>query len=126
MFGNDSACDWIYELEDEGAEHIERTLDRVIDERGYLEGPEGDCGLAAAETVARILGRPGQADAYTESLDAWIAANRPAADDALVAKARAAVERVAGADSELVELWSGQPEWLASVDGLRQRLGASA
>ncbi|MCA9579018.1 MAG: DUF4259 domain-containing protein, partial [Myxococcales bacterium] len=42
----------------------------------------------------------------------------------LVAKALAAIDRVMGDESELVELWEGDPEFTAEVTKLRARLGA--
>jgi hypothetical protein len=128
IFDNDDACDFAAEVVDGGGvERIASALDRVIDSGdGYLEAPEASEGLAAAELVARMNGRPGKRDAYTEKIDAWVFGAKVRPTDELMNKARRVVIRVRAKPSELLELWSegGDPsEFLAELDGLAERLG---
>ncbi|MEM7201337.1 MAG: DUF4259 domain-containing protein [Planctomycetota bacterium] len=130
VFENDTAGDWVYELEERGADQIAATLAAVKSVGdGYLDADSACEGLAAAETVARLLGRPGQRDSYTESLDAWIASNSMTPSTDMITAAIAAVDRVLGQHSELAELWGDSADagtWRASVAGLRRRLTPEA
>jgi len=126
-FENDSACDWSYDLEDfDDLELVEQVIAAVLD-----LGPD-DVGadvatqaLAACDVVARLKGRFGVRDAYTESVDAWVARHRLAPSPKLVARAPAVVDRVVARPSELLELWEEGGEGAAlleSVAGLRKRI----
>ncbi len=79
-FGNDSANDWAYDLEDQsdlslvvGA--IQAVLDNGDD---YLDSDLAVEAVAAAEVLAKMLGRGTQSDAYTEKVPLlnfeWVAA----------------------------------------------------
>ena len=90
----------------------------------YLESPDAEDALVAAEIVAASLGKPNKD--LPADLAAWI--QRQPSDQlrALAPQALAAVARVRSPDgSELYELWAdqGTDEWLAQVDDLASRLG---
>ena len=128
-FGNDTATDWAYELEDcPDLSHIERALDRVLqcgDE--YLEATEAEEAVAAVEVIAQLLGRPTQTDAYTEKVKEWAGQTSAKPNEALKGKARQVLTRVAGDNSELQELWSESDDaesWLTSLQRLRDALEA--
>lgn len=129
IFDNDTACDWAHGLKDV-RDHglIERTLDAVLDAGDdYLEAPEAEEALAAAETLARLRGRGGVRNAYTEAVDAWVAAHPGPPSPALLDKAQRAVARVLGVDSELRELWEDSDDadaWRQAVEDLLARLRA--
>lgn len=129
IFDNDTACDWACGLKDaHDRALIERTLDAVLDVGDdYLEAPEAEEALAAAETLARLLGRGGVRNAYTEAVDAWVAAHPGRPSPELLDKARRAVARILGADSELRELWEDSDDadaWRQAVEDLQARLRA--
>lgn len=129
IFDNDTACDWACGLKDaHDRALIERTLDAVLDVGDdYLEAPEAEEALAAAETLARLLGRGGVRNAYTEAVDAWVAAHPGRPSPELLGKARRAVARILGADSELRELWEDSDDadaWRQAVEDLQARLRA--
>lgn len=129
IFDNDTACDWACGLKDaHDRALIERTLDAVLDVGDdYLEAPEAEEALAAAETLARLLGRGSVRNAYTEAVDAWVAAYPGRPSPELLDKARRAVARVLGADSELRELWEDSDDadaWRQAVEDLQARLRA--
>lgn len=73
-FENDNAVDWTYGLEGKSdLSFIETTLDKVLNwGASYLEAPDAEEAIAAAEAVARLLGRFGVRDAYTTSIDNWV------------------------------------------------------
>jgi len=74
-FGNDTACDWSYGLEKvNDLRYVETTLDKVL---AYGAGEmvpadAAECAVAAAEVIARLKGRWGEEDSYTETTDAWV------------------------------------------------------
>ena len=128
-FENDSALDWLNDLESEGVDALRDLLARVTDtdEEDYLDVDDGASAIAAAEIVAAARGRG--RDRLTKPVLAWLDAN---ADDLveqdLILAARA-VERVVAGNSELRELWEdGGPDspWHADVRTLLTRLGSTA
>jgi hypothetical protein len=126
-FGNDTACDWKYDVEkSNGFQLIEKTLQKVLSiGDGYLDSSEADEAIAAADTVARLRGHFGVRNAYTESLDKWVAQQNLQIPQGLVDSAIQVVERVTTEPSELLELWqeSGEfDEWKAEMDELKERL----
>lgn len=126
-FGNDDACDWGGDLRShEDLSFLEETLDRVVEVGGeYLEAPESSEAIAAAEVIARLQGRFGTRDAYTKSVDEWVAAHRMAVPPELAQKARAALDRVLTRPSELLELWEESDDfqaWMDTVVELKSRI----
>ena len=123
-FGNDTANDWAYSLEecsDLGC--IEEALQRVLDAGDeYLEAPDAEEAIGAAEVVAWLLGRRGELNAYTEKIAVWVEAHPIRPPQKLVDSAVAVLDRIQGSDSELAELWEGQAEWVAAIGDLRKRL----
>lgn len=128
-FGNDSANDWAYDLEDQTdfslvAQAIQKVLDNGND---YLDSDVAVEAVAAAEVLAKALGRGTQADAYTEKVDTWLKslAVKPFPD--LLSKAQAALTRIMGPDSELRELWEESDDfqsWQSSIKALQSAFGA--
>jgi hypothetical protein len=122
-FDNDDAMDWVGELEGaDGTQLITDALDVVLQAEDYLESPDAAIGLAAAEVVAALLGRP-TANLPPE-VASWVAGKKPPRA-ALVRKAQRAVQRVLE-NSELKELWAESEDadrWAQEVNGLLQRLG---
>lgn len=128
-FDNDIAGDWAWELETQpDTGFVSATLARVHDAGSdYLEADTACEGLAAAEVVARLRGNWGARNAYTESVDNWVASHPRQPSPELVAQAVAAIDRVLAEPSELLELWSDSDEfarWRAAVLDLRQRVAA--
>lgn len=127
-FENDTALDWVWELEaadDLGP--VEAALADVLvaADEGDLDADVGSIGLAAAEVVAALGGRP--LDGLPEEVAAWVQAHpfEPVAD--LVRDGLAAVARIRDDEaSELRELWAEEEELLAEwhvvVDDLVARL----
>jgi hypothetical protein len=124
-FGNDIAVDWTYGLTDGGTAYIEAALDAVAT-RGSeeVDATLGVEAVAAAEVVARLGGKPGTKDSYSETADGWVKAHGRRPSPALVRKAIAALDRVTQPPSELLVLWqdSDETEWTDAINDLRNRL----
>lgn len=126
-FDNDTAADWALGLDAGGIAYIEDALEQalVVNPDASLGAEEGECALAAAEVVARWRGKAGTTSAYSAPADAWVEAQTESPSADLVARARAAVERIAGEHSELAELWGESGEdgaWHDELIQLRERL----
>jgi uncharacterized protein DUF4259 len=132
IFDNDDAWDWVHSFERaKSLAFVEGTLDTVIAAgSNYLEAPEACQALAAADVVARALGRPGQHAYELAAIDEWIERTRPAATQHLARKAVLAIERILAERSELRDLWEeggasdDSREWRAIVADLKARLAA--
>ncbi|RBP08551.1 uncharacterized protein DUF4259 [Roseiarcus fermentans] len=126
IFDNDTAADFAGAVaESGGVPALEAALDRALAAGDvYLEAPQAEEALAAAEIVARTSQPSAGPDPYTASVDAWIAANHPQVGAALRDKARRAIARVLTEPSELLEVWmeSGQYEaWAHAVRDVSSR-----
>jgi hypothetical protein len=125
-FENDTACDWSASLEGSDDFDVIEQAFAAVEEVGdeYLDADVACEGLAACDAVARLLGRFGQRDAYTESLDQWIRAHPLQPSPALVQRALSTLARIVGENSELADLWDESPDgaWRAKVEELRNRL----
>ncbi len=119
-FENDDALDWLDELESGGAEVIRKALAKAGDR--YVEAPDGAIALAAAEITSASQGNP--LGDLPENVSDWVTAHGAEVTAEDVEMALEAVERVAGEQSELAELWddADEPEWRESLDDLAERL----
>lgn len=127
-FGNDTACDWAYDLEEvDDLSLVSRAFEAVLKEDDeYLDSDIACEGLAACEVIARLKGNWGLRDPYTETIDRWVEAHRIRPPDNLVQTAIAVIDRILAPPSELLELWeeADATEWRAAVDDLRIRVQA--
>ncbi|TMR34872.1 DUF4259 domain-containing protein [Actinomadura geliboluensis] len=124
-FGNDTAADFAGDLDDlaldERPAAVREALEAVLHEADYLDRSEGDTAVAAAALVAAQC--PGGPPA-----DPIYGPERPVPDlpDDLRTLALAALDRVAGPNSESQDLWAeagdGLQEWHAELDKLRNAL----
>lgn len=122
-FANDDAMDWIAELEREGLPAAGGALQAVIELASeYLESPVCAQGLAAAEVVAALHGKP--AKDLPEEIVAWVNRYPGAPGNELTAIARQAVAAI-GERSELRDLWDESSDaqiWRDSIADLQNRL----
>jgi hypothetical protein len=126
VFDNDGAMDWVDELEEsEGLEAIKSAFETVLEiYDDYLEVDEASSGLAAAETVAALLGKP--APNLPDEVADWVKGRAKPAKT-LVTTAGRVVARVLQ-QSELRELWEETDafdEWRKGIEDLKRRLGAT-
>jgi hypothetical protein len=123
VFENDSALDWVGEL-DGGhagsvAEHVRRTFAEAVG-MDYVDVDQGSWVLAAAAVVASQL--PSAPVELPESL----AAVTLPVDDDLRGLAVRAVDRVLlPATSELAALWAGDTTFTSTADELRRTLSVN-
>ena len=127
IFDNDAAGAFALAVaEGGGVPALEKAFDRVLAAGDvYLEAPEAEEALAAAEIVARSKDPAVAPPGLTAAVDAWIAANHPQVGAALRDKAKRAIARVLTEPSELLEVWmeSGQYEaWAHAVRDVSDRL----
>lgn len=127
-FENDTACDWVYGLEEaKDLNPIWKAIEAVFAEE-YIDADVGSEALAAIETVARLKGKWGVRDSYTETVDRWVESHRDIkVPENLSARCVEAINLLLGDDSELNELWAesdSSEEWKRNVVDLRTRVAA--
>ena len=126
-FDNDDASDWANDLESvDDFSLVESALESVESADDYLDAPDACIALAACEVLARANGGGGVKNSYTEVVDNWVRKHKLKPPKALMARARRAITRVLGENSELRELWDASDsakEWRDGVADLRARLG---
>ena len=125
-FGNDTACDWIGMFLDEpGLPALLSAIQEVVESEEYLDSEEACFALAACEAIARLQGKWGLRNPYSENLDKWIESNPTEIPDDLKLAAEKAIDRILAPESELPEMWDdgGRNEaWHKSIDDLRVRV----
>jgi len=126
-FGNDTASDWAYGLvEQKDLSLVAQAIQNILDNGDeYLDSDLAVEAVAAAEVLAKALGRGTQTDAYTEEVDAWLKSVAPKPSSDLLSKARDALTRIVGPDSELKELWEESDDfdvWESSIKALQLAL----
>jgi len=125
-FDNDDANDWAYDLDGVSDLSLVKSAFEQMEAvgSGYLEQGLACNALAACEVLARLRGRPGYTNAYTDKVDKWVATHQIDPPMGLITRGEAAVVRILGPESELRELWeeAGDQEWRAAVDDLRSRM----
>ena len=126
-FGNDTACDWQYELEEtDDLSLIESTLEKVREVGSkYLDASDAEEAIAAADAIVRLKGNFYVKNSYTESVDAWVAQHPLEPPQSLVDTAIAVLDRILTEPSELLELWQESDEfeaWTKHMADLKKRL----
>lgn len=126
-FDNDVAMDFFDEIEetpdDQVLARLNAVLTAVAERPGRVELAEGHLAMAAAGLVA--AGREPGAATGNPSVDEWLSVHRPVVDPAALRIALAALDRVAGPDSEWMDLWSTTDSRKAvqeRIAGLREEL----
>lgn len=125
-FGNDTANDWAYDLEEcDDLSHIEATLQQVLEPGDeYLDADVASEAVAAAEVLAWLRGKPSTVNGYTEKIAEWVTAHPIKPSAATIQQALSALDRIQGDESELAELWEGDEDWTIVMSDLRNRLTA--
>jgi hypothetical protein len=126
-FGNDNAADWALELADAlDLSLIEDTLQSVLDAGDDLvDSPQGEEAIAAADVVARLKGRFGTRDPFSEPVDKWVQAHPMTPSSDLISQAIRAIDRITSDPSELLDCWRESEhlqEWMAAIEDLKSRL----
>jgi hypothetical protein len=127
VFENDGAMDFAGTVVDgAGVTVLQDAFDQVIGiGDDFLDSSVAEEALMAAEIVARLNGKPGPQSSYFKNVDAWISRQSQKPAPALIDKARHAVKRILGENSEIVELWQDSDQfelWRAGIENLQARL----
>jgi len=92
----------------------------------YIDTTVAEEALVAIEVLARLKGNFGKDNAYSEDVDKWVKNHPLQVEDALLQKAKEAIDMILGDKSELKELWEEVDEydvWSSEVLDLKDRLG---
>ena len=126
-FDNDTACDWVYDLEEVmDLSVIEKSINEVFEEE-CIDSDIACEALAAVDTLARLNGHFGVKNSYTETVDKWVQKNKLDVPGELIEKAKKAIKHIISESSELFELWSESEEldnWLTEIESLEKRLSS--
>ena len=118
-FGNDNACDWGADLHStDDLALIEETLDTAINAGDYLDASMACAAIAAAEVVARLQSPSGLRNAYTKTIDAWIAAHPIPVPTSLASTSALVVNAVPAGPLSVPGLHP--PPWLLSSMWIRR------
>ncbi len=70
IFGNDTSCDWAFDLEkSQNLTFIAQTIEKVIEEGDCFDASDCEEALAAIDTIVRLRGHFYIQDAYTKPID---------------------------------------------------------
>jgi len=122
-FDNDSALDWVYELESAATSTVLNDTFNNTQGRKYLEVDECSAAFAAAEIVASLNEKK-----YTHlpgEVQAWIKNNGIEVNQELKTRAAAAIASCKNSKiSEVAQLWeeSAKSEWISYISKLQSRL----
>jgi hypothetical protein len=97
-----------YDVEEtEDLSFISETLDKIHGvSNDYLEAPEAEEAIAAADTLARLRGKFYVGNSYTKSIDQWVANHPISPPKEMLDSAIRAIDRILTEPWELLELWS--------------------
>jgi hypothetical protein len=129
-FGNDTAGDWAFGLEEASDLSLVReTIQKVLDAGDEeLDADAASEAIAAVEIIARLKGNFGPRDSFSEPADTWVKAHPQQPPQDLVDLAVQALDRVLVQPSELLDLWEESDEfeaWKSSVLDLKNRASKS-
>jgi len=129
IFDNDTACDWAYSLEESSdLSVVESAMDKVLAiGPEYLEASDAEEALAAIEVIARLQGNFDEKNSYTETVDAWVGANKLMVSAELAKKALVVIDRILSEPSEILEIWNEGEDfnaWKGNLVALKTRVRA--
>lgn len=122
-FENDSALDWVYELETSRSSNFLITTMNQVPDSGYIDVDSCSFAMAAIEIVASL--NQNNTEHLPEEVQSWIAANSIESSNELkIAAARTLDTCLSSENSELAQLWeeSLPSEWVAYTSELKSRL----
>lgn len=124
-FDNDTALDWVFELEETDDLSLIEQIIEVAYAQDYIDSDIASEALVAIEALARLKGNFGVKNEYAEDLDNWVEEHKLVVPDALIEKSKKVLERIISNQSELCELWEETDnfdDWLKEVNDLKMRL----
>ena len=124
-FDNDTALDWVFELEETNDLSLIRETIEAIFTEDYIDSDVGSEALIAIEAIARLKGNFGIENSYAEDLDNWVKSHKLEVSNELIEKSKKALKLIVSDKSELYELWEETEDfesWKDEIDNLRARL----
>jgi len=122
-FENDSALDWVYELEtSSSAKFLISTMSQVPD-AGYIDVDSCSAAMAAIEIVASL--NQNSTEHLPEEVQSWLTVNSIESSNELKVAATQTLDFCSSSEnSELAQLWeeSLPEEWAAYISELKSRL----
>jgi len=122
-FDNDTALDWIHELEKyDDLTFIEETLDSIDED--YIETDDGEKALIVIEAIASLKGNFSKSS-YSEDLNKWVETHPLKVSNSLLERAKFLLDIIISDNSELKELWEETnqfDEWSKEIHLLAQRI----
>lgn len=130
-FENDSAADFIYEIQDNGKSAVRDALLKIVNANDtYIDASECEEALVSIELIAAAQGQP--SDDLPEALQAWLAKNDVLSVRKSLFSKKIAMTSLAErtlhiitSTSELKELWEESEsldEWNTVQEDLHKRL----
>jgi hypothetical protein len=127
VFENDDAATWVADLEHaSNMDVLAQVIGAIVDVQHYLSASDCSRGLAAAEVVAALLGRPPLE--LPEEVTDFVDRVDVEPPGSLVIMACRAIDKI-GMNSELKDLWEEGDEadlWRDSLADLRRRLNCAS
>ena len=125
-FENDTALDWVYDLEKSKDEKILWNAIEAVMSEDYVDSDIAVEALAALEVAAGLQGR--QSTDLPEEVEKWLSKHDSIKlPDNFYGRANDALEKIISAESELKDLWEESDsldEWLTEVINLRERISS--
>jgi hypothetical protein len=127
-FDNDDASDFadaVGAADDLAA--VEAALDQALASTEALDSTTTAKAVAAAEILTLLVDRPSDETEYPDEVEEWAAESAHEPDDALLAKAIRALDRVVTQPSDLLDLWTKSEDfadWQAAIADAKRRLAA--
>jgi hypothetical protein len=126
-FSNDTAGDWSDSLEKcKDLSLIEATIKKINDcGTEYLDAPQAEEAIVAADTLARLKGSFYEKNAYTQTVDDWVKSHKITPPSQLLNAAMKAMDRILTSPSELLESWQDTEDyekWKTHLAELKTRL----
>lgn len=127
FFDNDMACDWENGIkENQELSYIKDAFIPVLENKEEsLDIDKANRSLAAAESLARLLGYGAEQNSYTKHIDKWAQGFDKSVPESLILLAVDSLEKVVGIDSEIGQYWKIRGEfdnWKKSITELKERL----
>ncbi|MGR6874022.1 DUF4259 domain-containing protein [Pseudomonas sp. HK3] len=122
-FENDSAADWVYELESSKSPSFLLTVFAVVPPAGYIEVDTCSAAIAAADVVAAL--KDGKTKQLPKVVATWVKSNESGYKPNMATKALEVISFCKSMKrSELAQLWKeGQSNnWLSQISKIEARL----
>jgi len=123
-FENETALEWLDDLEAGGMDYVKESLTMTDKEREYIDADAAWSALAACEAIASLQGH--FAEEIPNELAKWASAHKEFNATKWSEECRQVIDMVLGSRSELNELWREKeddyPVWRETLADLKKRV----